>query len=168
MFEFTGELKYAAVILKHKWFVIIAGRRLKVGWRQLLSHDLSKFSRAEWGPYKRRFVDNIFREYDWMPAWVHHQNHNPHHYEYWISRSQADPYLVDMPEKYIREIVADWLAASRSYEGRWPARDDWPWLKVNWQCVTRCMTTSTCALTKKVLSEAGLKIEEIKKENENG
>ena len=45
-----AHLRYLGYVLRHKWFVLVAG--LKVGaplWR-LLIHDWSKFTAAEWGP----------------------------------------------------------------------------------------------------------------------
>jgi hypothetical protein len=36
-----------------------------------------------------------------------------------------------MPEWAMLEMVADWLGASRAYEGKWPGAD-WPWLQKNW------------------------------------
>lgn len=52
-------LRYLRYVLLHKWYVFRAG--LAIGgmsprwvWR-LLVHDLSKFSRAEWGPYVAKF-----------------------------------------------------------------------------------------------------------------
>lgn len=51
----SAHLKYLSYVLRHKWFVLVAG--LKTGaplWR-LLIHDWSKFLPCEWGPYTRTF-----------------------------------------------------------------------------------------------------------------
>lgn len=35
---------------------------------------------------------------------------------------------LPMPEKYAREMLADWLGASRAYEGKWPVSlESWGW-----------------------------------------
>lgn len=42
-------------ILEHKKNVFIEGRKLKIGFRQLLKHDNSKLTRAEFKHYQRKF-----------------------------------------------------------------------------------------------------------------
>jgi len=37
---------------------------------------------------------------------------------------------LPIPEKYVREMVADWIGAYRAYEGKW-ARNSWPWWEKN-------------------------------------
>jgi hypothetical protein len=54
-------LRYLSYVLRHKWWVLVAG--LKVGaplWR-LLIHDWSKFTPAEWGPYVATFYGDRYR-----------------------------------------------------------------------------------------------------------
>ena len=136
-------LRYALRILKHKWFVLVAGRRLKVPFWNLLVHDLSKFSPSEFGPYKRRFFGGGPSSPDFKRAFDLHVRRNQHHWEYWlIERSRYTCYghdilswtdktgrftALDMPDEVVREMVADWLAASRAYDGRWPTDECWPW-----------------------------------------
>lgn len=115
-------LRYLWSLLRHKWFVFVAGRRLGVGVWQLLIHDLSKFSSAEFGPYARRFgggrggaIDHSADAQEWCDAWRHHWTHNPHHWEFWVN--DGTPLL--MPDRYVREMVADWCGAGRAYTGRW-------------------------------------------------
>lgn len=59
-------------------------------------------------------------------AWNHHQKLNKHHWQYWILFSdRADPTakyrysLLPMPDKYVREMVADWMGAGRAITGSW-------------------------------------------------
>lgn len=50
-----AHFKYLSYVIRHKWFVLVAG--LKTGaplWR-LLIHDWSKFTPAEWSPYVLNF-----------------------------------------------------------------------------------------------------------------
>jgi hypothetical protein len=126
-------IKYLWLVLKHKYFVIVAGLRLGAPLHLLLLHDLSKLSPAEFTHYARRVYG--CKEYTdgFKRAWLHHQNSNPHHWEYWIQRSPHDrevnsDMLVDIPDKYILEMMADWMGASRAYNGKWPTPGNWKWL----------------------------------------
>lgn len=127
---------YVWVVLRHKWFVFVAGRVCGVSLYRLLIHDLSKFSPAEFGPYARRFCSGNAGKLnksgdpeDFHYAWLHHQHCNPHHWEYWcqvdvgdfneLDRPDGYANALKMPEKFAREMVADWWAAGRAYEGRW-------------------------------------------------
>lgn len=39
---------------------------------------------------------------------------------------------LPMPEKYVREMVADWMGAARAYDGAWPGSlDTWAWWQNN-------------------------------------
>jgi len=109
-------MKQFCSTLLHKWFVLVAGFR--VGniplWR-LIVHDFSKFSLSEFFAYQKRFTFNDCPKEEWDRAWLHHIHKNPHHWDHWILNGKP----LAMPETYIREMVADWLAASRSYAGSW-------------------------------------------------
>lgn len=139
-------LRYAWLTVKHKWFVFLAGMRMfplcpilwpTLFWR-LLTHDLSKFGPAEIFPYGRQFFGAKDRPEEFIRAWIHHQNHNDHHWEYWIPRTGHNrcnpPFLdnepVDMPLWAVVEMIADWAGVSRAYEGRWPGTS-WPWVEKN-------------------------------------
>ncbi len=107
-----ASVKFACFVLKHKWYVLVYG--LEVGgipFSQLLIHDLSKFSRAEFGPYARKLATGK-RSQEYLDAWHHHWSNNPHHWEYWI---YPDGAVCPMPEVYVREMVADWQAANKTY-----------------------------------------------------
>ena len=133
-------MKYAWLTIKHKWFVLLAG--LKIGgipfWR-LLIHDWTKFLPSELPHYQRQFFGKADDGGGFIACWTRHQNRHPHHWEYWIPRtghSRCDPPYCDnepipMPEWAVREMVADWMAAGRAYEGSWPIPQDWQWLKKN-------------------------------------
>lgn len=115
-----SHLRYARYLAVHKWFVLIAG--LKVGaplWR-LLIHDWSKLTPAEWGPYVRRFYDKEReRPGEFDSAWRHHQEHNPHHWQFWLRGNGYEPAPTLMPEHFAREMVADWMGAGRAITGCW-------------------------------------------------
>jgi hypothetical protein len=136
---------YFKYVARHKWFVFQAGLSLGVPIWQLLIHDWTKFLPSEWFPY----VDFFFTKrggkvgagtkgYIHSPgydtafdiAWNHHQKLNPHHWQFWVLiRDSDDPkYLpLPMPEKYIREMVADWIGAGRA-QG---TPDNMKWYAIN-------------------------------------
>lgn len=76
----------------------------------LSEHDLSKYSKEEYGPYDRHFypdeagkgTDKEFKE-----AWKHHYENNPHHWEYWLT---GDEQPIPMPKRYVVEMVCDEMA----------------------------------------------------------
>jgi hypothetical protein len=120
-----AHVKYAGYVARHKWFVFRAGLRTKAPLWRLLIHDYSKLSRAEWGPYVRRFfsgnagkLDKSADPDDFHRAWTHHWHRNPHHWEHWLT-AEREP--LRMPEHFVREMVADWMGAGRAITGKWEA-----------------------------------------------
>ena len=43
---------------------------------------------------------------------------NPHHYEYWTDNYDSGTTFIKMPYKYVLELVADYLAAGKTYNGK--------------------------------------------------
>lgn len=136
-----SKLKFIYSVLKHKYYVFLAGIFLtKANIFDLIVHDYSKFSFTEFKPYVDRFYNNKKDNYnDFAEAWLHHQNVNKHHWEYWISRTTHNlqnnlelkrETLLEMPDRYVREMVADWLAANRTYnnEKKWVDIEHWDWM----------------------------------------
>ena len=83
-------------------------------------HDESKYSDAEFTPYREKFYPTedekvLFqnaeyetqRQEDFLSAWIHHYKNNPHHPEYWI---QENGDTLDMELRYIIEMLCDWLS----------------------------------------------------------
>lgn len=138
-FDYEALIRYIRATIKHKKYVYKFGRELKVPILRLLKHDLSKFGISEVFGYSRHFYGDKKDPHNFSLAWIHHQNTNPHHWEYWIPRTNhtldatmvpMEPY--PMPETYVREMLADWLGASMSYEGKAPTSfTNWVWLKNN-------------------------------------
>lgn len=128
--------RYIGVVIVHKWAIVVAGRDvnralapsgLRVSLRRLLLHDLSKFSRAELVPYARHFARARRDAPDpaFAAAWRHHYEHNDHHPEHFAGER--------MPDEAVVEMVVDWMAASRAYEGAWPCcGGHWRWLEHSW------------------------------------
>ena len=119
--------KYFQYVCRHKWFVFQEGQKLGVPLWQLLVHDWSKFLPDEWGPYADYFYGP---EFDlWLPqferkrqfdvAWLKHQHRSPHHWQYWVLREDSgDVRALVMPDKYRREMLADWRGAGRAIHGK--------------------------------------------------
>lgn len=186
-------LQYLWYVLRHKWFVFVAGLHLRVPLMQLITHDWSKFLPSEWGPYVAYFygeklTDEEVRRANYIAmfpksqaeikadfdrAWNHHQKRQPHHWQYWLlitdqpgsdwalwshndplgpfilaykkeavgefyddERPMTEnrryllasnvrtalnraPVALPMPERYVREMVADWCGAGRAITGKW-------------------------------------------------
>lgn len=122
-------LAYLKYLIRHKWFVFVACRKCGVSlWRSII-HDWHKFLPSEWMPYATTFYnpDGTKAKYQesvgFAVAWNFHQKRGKHHWQYWLltwDRGTTEP--VTMPEKYIREMVADWWGAGRTITGNWDAR----------------------------------------------
>lgn len=123
--------KYLSYILRHKWFVFLECCKAGIPWRGLV-HDLSKFSPSEFFPYMNHFYlrkskaieGGYLKQLDTIPdpafdkAWQLHLKRNPHHWQYWVSVSDhgtvQTPKVSPMPDKYWKEMVADWRGAGRA------------------------------------------------------
>lgn len=115
MNAFFDYLKY---VIRHKWFVFLEARKLRVGLWQALNHDNSKLYPAEFMPYMNRFSKKLTTDaanVKFQIAWLHHIHHNPHHWNHWLfSDDVTGVRVVRMPEKYVREMVADWRGVGRT------------------------------------------------------
>ncbi|MDE6667666.1 MAG: catalase [Clostridia bacterium] len=101
--------------------------------RQGLTHDLSKFSRAEFRAGVKYYQGNRSpqaREREvlgYSAAWLHHKGKNKHHFEYWTDNGLCGGVVtVEMPPKYFAEMVCDRIAASKIYKGK-DYNDACPW-----------------------------------------
>jgi hypothetical protein len=111
---------YFVYLAQHKYFVGSEGLGLE--WpcaiRQLVVHDWSKFMPCEFGPYAYHFYvrtnhDRRKEDPTFDRAWLHHIHLNPHHWDYWVLRVGHKVTALRVPEKYLREMAADWLAMAR-------------------------------------------------------
>lgn len=81
-------------------------------------HDASKYSEEEYQAYDEYFYpsdgskvgDDPARSKAFARAWLHHQNCNPHHWQYWclINNDDGKAVPLEMPIDYVYEMVADW------------------------------------------------------------
>jgi len=133
--------KYLTYIIRHKWLVLIESVRLGVPLLGLL-HDLSKLTLAEFMPYARKFYggdapdaaqvarmahagqaspfwteQRVKEAFD--HAWLAHQKRNKHHYQAWVLiKDDGSVKPLEMPVRYIKAMLADWLAMSRAFTGK--------------------------------------------------
>lgn len=174
-------LSYLMYLMRHKWFVLLAGRQLGLSWWACLVHDASKFLPSEWRPYAETFYapdgsKQYVEAFSFNAAWLAHQHKNKHHWQHYLLRqdnpeltyliqddgdfegntriheavSGAEAHIPDsdmrcrnavsdmmirrlvrhanqaagvitikMPERYVVEMVADWMGAGRAITGRW-------------------------------------------------
>lgn len=129
-----AHLSYLRYVLRHKWFVFLSCRKWKVPvWRAIV-HDWTKFTPSEWTPYVHSFYNpdgsrknpktqNTTLEVsklgdDFRVAWNSHQKHNHHHWQYWVLINDEDGIQpLEMPETYVREMMADWEGAGLAITG---------------------------------------------------
>ena len=151
-------MKYFWITLKHKWYVLLAGLKLGVPLYLLLLHDWTKFTFVELPHYQRQFFGKADQPFEFSCAWLHHQHSNKHHWEYWIPVTghnrggYRDMEPLPMPDKYVREMLADWVGASRAYEGKWPTKS-WPWLENNIEKILKHCHHDTVKLIEKLLCQ---------------
>ena len=111
-----------------------AGRILGVPEEQLLRHDLSKWSNEEFHAYAQHFHGGGCPN-EFAIAWLHHIHYNEHHWQHWIfpdgyspKDSNVENGVIEMPEHFALEMIADWMGASYAYTQSWDMTD---WLVKN-------------------------------------
>lgn len=124
--------RHFATITRHRNTVIYYCARAGIFW-QGLGHDLSKYTPAEFLAGVKyyqgyRSPNEAEREAAGASsAWMHHKGRNRHHFEYWTDydpavRGKIRP--VEMPYRYVVEMLCDRLAASRIYNGANYSQDE--------------------------------------------
>lgn len=118
---------YFKYVIRHKWYVLLAGLKLGVPIWGLIIHDWQKFTPVEWSPYVWSFYgpwsykdrpQHVKDAFDL--AWLHHQHQGPHHWQYWLLREDSSVVtkVLQMPDRYHREMLADWIGASKAITGK--------------------------------------------------
>lgn len=144
-------LNYLWYVMRHKWYVFLAGLKLGVPLWALIIHDWQKFTPTEWKPY----VDYFFRyrgvknkpkdiKEAFDVAWNHHQKYGPHHWQYWmlVYDDQDETVIIEMPDRYRREMLADWRGAGKAITGR---DDVIEWYSGRRERMTRVLHPNTLA-----------------------
>ena len=122
--------RHLKTISRHKWLVMKGCFAVGL-YKQGLLHDLSKYGPTEFMTGVRYFQGtrspNAAEREDkgYSEAWMHHKGRNRHHYEYWtdMNRQTRCYESVEMPRKYLVEMVMDRRAACIVYQGK-DYRDD--------------------------------------------
>jgi hypothetical protein len=117
--------RHLRTITHHRHLVMRACFRVGL-YRQGLTHDLSKYSPAEFWPgvkyYQGSRSPNIAEREarGYSSAWMHHKGRNKHHFEYWTDLIPGTKTYgpVDMPVNYLAEMVMDRIAACKTYQGK--------------------------------------------------
>lgn len=85
-------------------------------------HDNSKYSIEEYPAYDAYFyggekTQEVKDDFDY--AWLHHQNGNPHHWQFWVlieddkkNGGGLSLRALEMPLCYVYEMIADWWTFS--------------------------------------------------------
>lgn len=113
-------IAYLKYVLRHKWFVFLAGIELKVPIWILILHDWDKFLPFNFWAYARTFYNKDgskkYEEFpDFAVAWNNHQKVNKHHWQFWmLTWDRGETENLPMPDVYRREMLADWMGAGRA------------------------------------------------------
>lgn len=127
--------KHLKKICVHKYWVFRYSCKMGIPIQGIL-HDLSKFSPTEfWESVKyyqgdRSPIDACKEVNGWSAAWMHHKGRNKHHYEYWQDNFDNGGIPIEMPLKYKKEMLCDFLGAGRAYYGKdFTYAKEWEWWK---------------------------------------
>jgi len=126
-----ARLAYLRYVVRHKWFVFLECCKLGIPWLGVI-HDLSKLLPSEFIPYALHFygpdshhkdgsheAKGIYGDLSFDRAWNYHQKRNRHHWQYWILiQDEDEDKVLKMPDKYQREMLADWKGAGRAITGQ--------------------------------------------------
>ena len=111
---------YFKYVMKHKLELFKVGRVMGLPITRLIMHDMSKFSLFEFTEYAYGYYydDGTQRNLHFVDvdlACLRHQAVNPHHYQAWLRITDSGEIKpVPMTETYVKEMVADWIATSRT------------------------------------------------------
>lgn len=117
---------YFGYLIRHKWLVFKYCYTYGITW-QGITHDLSKFLPSEFIEYSKYFASG--KKTDIEYKWLDHLHRNKHHWQYWILLdNEGGQRALEMPKKYILEMISDWLSVAVIEHGNRGAID---WVK-NW------------------------------------
>lgn len=116
--------RYFWYVIRHKWFVFIECCKLGIPWLGVI-HDWQKLTPTEFYPYMMSFSSGKWKYNErpkWLVdafdnAWLHHQHLGPHHWQYWIL-VQNENKVLPMPDRYRKEMLADWIGAGKAILGK--------------------------------------------------
>lgn len=116
-------LKYLGYVIRHKYFVFVAGLQTGAPLWRLIIHDWSKFTPREWRAYATKFHGRtpsfgaLRARYGGRPndeqnakdykaavdlafnyAWLSHQHRNPHHWQHWLLAEDNPSKRLETPQ----------------------------------------------------------------------
>ena len=117
-------IRHFITITKHRNEVIRLCFKAGIGFQGLF-HDLSKYTPTEFIPGMKYYTgkespnNGERRDKGYSLAWMHHKGRNKHHFEFWYDYEMATKKIVPMPmpDRYIKEMFCDRVAASKTYGG---------------------------------------------------
>lgn len=117
-------IRHFITITRHRNEVIRLCFKAGIGFQGLF-HDLSKYSPTEFIPGAKYYTgtespnNGERRDKGYSLAWMHHKGRNKHHFEFWYDYEMATKKIVPMPmpDRYIKEMFCDRVAASKTYGG---------------------------------------------------
>ncbi len=113
-------IKHFIIITKHKYYVGVECFKRGLYW-QGITHDLSKYSFTEFFTSAKYFqgdnslINKEKAEKGYLVAWLNHKAKNKHHWIYWTDMKDGEWFGAPMPEKYIQEMVCDFIGAGKAY-----------------------------------------------------
>lgn len=131
--QFPNIFNHLKKIIIHKFYVCVYCWKLGLIW-QGLTHDLSKFSPIEFIESVKYYqgtmspIDICKCMNGYSNAWLHHKGRNKHHYLYWIDELNNELISIEMPKKYLYEMLCDYIGAGKAYMGKnfsFKAEFDW-------------------------------------------
>mgnify|MGYP001582821342 CR=1 FL=1 len=108
-------------LARHKYWVFVFGLKLGVPIWRLIVHDLDKFWPPKWKGYANYYF-NPNKQFDFTSKFNYacngHQKLAKHHWQYWILIDNfADLIPLEIPDVFIKEMIADWLSAAKCKVG---------------------------------------------------
>lgn len=111
---------HLSTVFRHKKYVYQAMRDCGHPIRGLL-HDMSKFGPVElfesikFYTGDRSPIENAKKKQGYSDAWLHHKGKNKHHSQYWIDNSWGVTVPLEIPFKYLLELICDTIGAGKAY-----------------------------------------------------
>lgn len=117
MRRYLAQLRY---LVRHKWYVYLECRKLRVPLWIALWHDYDKFFPDEWFLYARAMYapdgtrrNDISSEFTY--AKMKHLRRNKHHWQHFVFIDDCGEIgCLPIPDVYRREMLADWRGAANS------------------------------------------------------
>lgn len=122
MNTFQKFIGHAKTVHKHRAMVRRLCFQCGLYW-QGLTHDLSKYHPVEFWNGVKYYTGTASphigerKDKGYSDAWIHHHNRNKHHVEYWqdISPDSGVSVPIEVPDRYLKEMICDRVAASMVY-----------------------------------------------------